>query len=60
MDSKKFANIYLSVCTILFIAGMLIIEQPPEEETINIEMPMTITPGVQHLVFEPIEITAGE
>tara|TARA_B100001063_G_scaffold44630_1_gene38390 strand:+ start:641 stop:760 length:120 start_codon:yes stop_codon:yes gene_type:complete len=39
---------------------MLIIEQPPEEETINIEMPMTITPGVQHLVFEPIEITAGE
>ncbi len=60
MDSKKFANIYLSVCTILFLAGMLIIEQPPEEETIVIEMPMTITPGVQHLVFEPIEFTAGE
>ncbi len=60
MDSKKFANIYLSVCTILFLTGMLIIEQPPEEETIVIEMPMTITPGVQHLVFEPIEITAGE
>tara|TARA_R100001510_G_C7630058_1_gene189079 strand:+ start:102 stop:221 length:120 start_codon:yes stop_codon:yes gene_type:complete len=39
---------------------MLIIEQTPEEETIVIEMPMTITPGVQHLVFEPIEITAGE
>tara|TARA_Y100001980_G_C14473774_1_gene253463 strand:+ start:361 stop:480 length:120 start_codon:yes stop_codon:yes gene_type:complete len=39
---------------------MLIIEQQPEEETIVIEMPMTITPGVQHLVFEPIEITAGE
>ena len=60
MGSKKFANIYLSVCTILFLTGMLIIEQPPEEETIVIEMPMTITPGVQHLVFEPIEITAGE
>lgn len=60
MDSKKFANIYLSVCTILFIAGMLTIEQPTEEETIVIEMPLTITPGVQHLVFEPMEITAGE
>ena len=60
MDNKKFANIYLSVCTILFLAGMLIIEQRPEEETLVIETPMTITPGVQHLVFEPIEITAGE
>ena len=60
MDSKKFTNIYLSVCTILFLAGMLIIEQRPEEETIVIETPMTITPGVQHLVFEPLEITAGE
>jgi hypothetical protein len=39
---------------------MLIIEQRPEEETIVIETPMTITPGVQNLVFEPIEFTAGE
>jgi hypothetical protein len=39
---------------------MLTIEQPTEEETIVIEMPLTITPGVQHLVFEPMEITAGE
>ena len=60
MDSNKFANIYLSVCTILFLAGMMLIEQMPEEETIVIETPMTITPGVQHLVFEPIEITVGE
>ena len=60
MDSKKFANIYLSVCTILFLTGMMLIEHMPEEETIVIETPMTITPGVQHLVFEPIEFTAGE
>ena len=60
MDSNKFANIYLSVCTILFLTGMMLIEQMPEEETIVIETPMTITPGVQHFVFEPIEFTAGE
>ena len=59
MDSKKFANIYLSVCTILFLVGMLLIDHPAEE-TIIIETPITITPGVQHLVFEPIEYTAGE
>ena len=59
MDSSKFANIYLSVCTILFIAGMMLIDHPAEE-TITIDTPMTITPGVQHLVFEPIEITVGE
>lgn len=60
LDSKKFANIYLSVCTILFLVGTLIIEQPPEEETIVMETPMVITPGEQHLVFSPMEITAGE
>ena len=59
MDSNKFANIYLSVCTILFLAGMMFIDHPAEE-TIIIDTPMTITPGVQHLVFEPIEITVGE
>ena len=59
MDSNKFANIYLSVCTILFLVGMLLIDYPAEE-TIIIETPITITPGVQHLVFEPIEYTAGE
>ena len=60
MNSNKFANIYLSVCTILFLAGMMLIDQLPEEETIVIEVPMTITPGVQHLVFEPLEIRVGE
>ena len=67
MDSKKFANIYLSVCTILFLVGMLIIEHPPEEETISFDTPMMITsdPNVEHLVFEAIvfertEITEGE
>tara|TARA_B100000131_G_scaffold115654_1_gene112667 strand:+ start:1332 stop:1448 length:117 start_codon:yes stop_codon:yes gene_type:complete len=38
---------------------MMLIDHPAEE-TINIDTPMTITPGVQHLVFEPIEITVGE
>tara|TARA_B100000925_G_scaffold261799_1_gene218699 strand:+ start:109 stop:225 length:117 start_codon:yes stop_codon:yes gene_type:complete len=38
---------------------MLLIDYPAEE-TIIIETPITITPGVQHLVFEPIEYTAGE
>ena len=59
MDSNKFANIYLSVCTILFIAGMLLIDHPAEE-TIVIETPITITPGEQHLIFAPLEINAGE
>ncbi len=59
MDSNKFANIYLSVCTILFVAGMLLIDHPAEE-TIVIETPITITPGEQHLVFEPLEISVGE
>lgn len=60
MDSKKFANIYLSVSIVIFAVGMLIIEKQPEEETIVIETPMTITPGVQNLVFAPIEINVGE
>ena len=59
MSTKMFANLYLFICTITFIAGMMMIE-PLREETIVIETPITITPGVQHLVFEPIEITAGE
>jgi len=62
LNSKKIANIYLSVCTILFLAGMMIINQTPEE-TIDFDiMPMEITPGVQvqYLVFDPMEITVEE
>ena len=60
MDSKKFANIYLSVSIVIFAAGMLIIEQRPEEETISFDTPIVITPGEQNLVFPPIEINVGE
>ena len=60
MDSKKFANIYLSVSIVIFAVGMLIIEQRPEEETISFDTPIVITPGEQNLVFPPIEINAGE
>ena len=60
LTAEKFANIYLSVSIVIFAVGMLFIEQRPEEETIVIETPMTITPGVQNLVFEPIEFTVGE
>ena len=62
MDNKKFANIYLSVCTILFLVGVMSINQTPEE-TIDFDiMPMEITPGVQvqYLIFDPMEITAEE
>ena len=60
MDSKKFANIYLSVSIVIFAVGMLIIEQRPEEETISFDTPIVITPGEQNLVFPPIEINVGE
>ena len=60
LTAEKFANIYLSVSIVLFAVGMLFMEQRPEEETIVIETPMTITPGVQNLVFPPLEINAGE
>ena len=60
MDSKKFANIYLSVSIVIFAVGMLIIEQRPEEETISFDTPIVITPGEQNLVFPPIEFNVGE
>ena len=60
MDSKKFANIYLSVSIVIFAVGMLIIEQRPEEETISFDTPIVITPGEQNLVFPPLEINVGE
>ena len=62
MDNKKFANIYLSVCTILFLVGIMSINQTPEE-TLDFDiMPIEITPGVQvqYLVFDPMEITVEE
>jgi len=60
LTAEKFANIYLSVSIVIFAVGMLLIEQRPEEETISFDTPIVITPGVQNLVFPPLEINAGE
>lgn len=70
LTAEKFANIYLSVSIVIFAVGMLFIEQrheetsfidqQPEEETIVIEMPCPVTPGVQNLCFAPKIIIAGE
>ena len=60
LTAEKFANIYLSVSIVIFAVGMLFIEQRPEEETINFDTPIVITPGVQNLVFSPLEINPGE
>ena len=60
MSTKTFANLYLFICTITFFVGMMLIEQPGEETMTFEETPMVITPGVQHFIFEPIEITVGE
>ena len=60
LSTKTFANLYLFICTITFFVGMMLIEHPSEETMTFEETPMVITPGEQHFIFGPIEITAGE